>query len=81
MTAAGMSPAIRARSIEASVWPARLRTPPFRARSGNVCPGRSRSCGFVRGSTSVRTVWARSAAEMPVVVFPRASTETVKAVP
>ena len=81
MTAAGIRPAIRARSTEASVWPARLRTPPLRARSGKVCPGRRRSCGLVFGSTSVRTVAARSAAEIPVVVLPRASTETVKAVP
>ena len=81
MTAAGTRPAMRARSTEASVCPARFRTPPFRARSGNVWPGRRRSCGFVFGSMSVFTVTARSAAEIPVVVLPRASTDTVKAVP
>ena len=41
----------------------------------------SRSDGFVAGSIAVRTVAARSAAEIPVVVRPRASIETVKAVP
>ena len=81
IAAAGVRPASRARSTEASVWPARLSTPPRRARSGKTCPGRSRSAGRVAGSASVRTVAARSAAEMPVVTLPRASTETVKAVP
>jgi len=81
MTAAGVSPAIFARSTDASVWPARFSTPPFFARSGKVCPGRRRSAGRVRASMSVRTVAARSAAEMPVVVLPRASTDTVNAVP
>src|SRR6266851_3304907 len=33
MTPAGLNPAMRARSTEASVWPARTRTPPVRARS------------------------------------------------
>ncbi len=46
-----------------------------------MCPGRFRSEGLVAGSIAVRTVAARSAAEMPVVVRPRASIETVKAVP
>ena len=46
-----------------------------------MCPGRRRSDGFVFGSIRVRTVAALSAAEMPVVVLPRASTETVNAVP
>ena len=45
MTPAGVSPASRARSTAASVWPARTSTPPSRARSGNTWPGRSRSCG------------------------------------
>src|SRR5579883_1239791 len=81
ITPAGYRPAIRARSTAASVWPARRSTPPSRARSGNVWPGRSRSSGCVAGSTSAWTVAARSKAEMPVVVRPLASTETVKAVP
>ncbi len=80
-TAAGLSPAILARSTDASVCPARFRTPPACARSGNMWPGRFRSDGFVAGSIAVSTVAARSEAEMPVVVRPRASIETVKAVP
>src|SRR5262245_52596520 len=80
-TAEGLRPAMRARSTDASVWPARLSTPPACARSGNMWPGRLRSAGFVAGSMAVRTVAARSAAEIPVVVRPRASIETVKAVP
>ena len=48
--------------------PARLRTPPSRASSGKMWPGRRRSAGLVAGSTSARIVAARSAAEMPVDV-------------
>ena len=59
---------MRARSTAASVWPARTSTPPSRARSGNMCPGRARSAGFVAGSMAASTVAARSAAEMPVLV-------------
>ena len=44
-------------------------------------PGRARSSGFVRGSIAARTVFARSAAEMPVVVPLRASIGTQNAVP
>src|SRR5918993_3575496 len=72
---------MRARSTDASVCPGRTSTPPVRARSGKTWPGRARSCGRVLGSTAVRMVVARSAAEMPVVTPLRASTETVKAVP
>src|SRR6266478_782478 len=43
MTPAGAQPARRARSIAASVWPARRSTPPGMARSGKMCPGRVRS--------------------------------------
>ena len=78
--AAGRRPASRARSTAASVWPARRSTPPSAARSGKTCPGLVRSSGEVRGSASSRMVCARSAAEMPVVVLSRASTETVNAV-
>ena len=39
----------RARSTAASVWPARLSTPPWRASSGKMWPGRSRSVGRVVG--------------------------------
>ena len=78
-TAAGLRPARRARSIDASVWPARTSTPPASARSGNMWPGRARSAGRVRRSTSAATVAARSNAEMPVPPLAM-STETVKAV-
>ena len=81
MTPAGKRPARRARSMAASVCPARSRTPPGRARSGNMCPGLSRSSGRVLGSIATRTVCARSAAEMPVVVPCFASIGTQKAVP
>src|SRR5439155_723808 len=68
MTPAGYSPAIRAMSTDASVCPVRASTPPVRERSGNMCPGRSRSEGRVAGSMAASTVAARSAAEMPVLV-------------
>ena len=45
MTPAGTSPASRARSTLASVWPTRCSTPPGRARSGKMWPGRRRSDG------------------------------------
>src|SRR5258706_304285 len=72
MTLAGVRPAIRARSTEASVWPARTSTPPLRARRGKMWPGRARSCGFVFGSMAVRIVMARSEALIPVVTPTRA---------
>ena len=80
-TPAGTSPASRARSTDASVWPARTRTPPSRARSGKMWPGWTRSCGVDDGSIATWMVCARSAAEIPVVTPSRASTETVNAVP
>ena len=51
-TPAGYRPARRAKSTVASVWPARLSTPPSRASSGRMWPGRARSSGRVAGSTS-----------------------------
>ena len=45
ITPAGFRPARRARSTEPSVCPARRSTPPSRARSGKMWPGRERSCG------------------------------------
>ena len=73
---------MRARSTEASVWPARFSTPPaLRAQREHVARAQAGPTGRVAGSIAVRTVAARSAAEMPVVVRPRASIETVKAVP
>ena len=73
MTPAGYSPARRARSMLASVWPTRCSTPPGRARKGKTCPGRRRSLGTVEGSIATRIVAARSAAEMPVVTPKRAA--------
>jgi hypothetical protein len=81
ITPAGVSPAIRARSTDASVCPARTSTPPFRARRGKTCPGRARSVGRVPVSIAVRMVMARSAVLIPVVVPRRASIDSVKAVP
>ena len=81
ITPAGEQPANRARSTAASVWPARRSTPPGIDRSGRMWPGRARSSGSVAGSTSARTVSARSYAEVPVVTPRLASTVTVKAVP
>ena len=80
-TPAGMSPASRARSTAASVWPARRRTPPCFARSGKTWPGCTRSCGTELGSIATWIVRARSCAEMPVDTPSRASIDTVKAVP
>src|SRR3954471_20368845 len=55
-------------------------TPPLRARSGNTCPGRTRSRGRVSAAIATWTVWARSAAEMPVLVPSRASIDAQNAV-
>ena len=81
MTPAGFRPARRARSTAPSVWPARTRAPPSRARSGKTCPGRARSVGLVPSAIAIWIVRARSAALMPVVIPVRASIETVNAVP
>ena len=81
ITPDGFNPAMRERSTDASVCPARTSTPPFRARNGNMCPGRARSCGFVFGSIAVSTVMARSDALIPVVTPTRASIASVNAVP
>ncbi len=70
------SPASRARSTAASVWPARRSTPPFTARSGTTWPGRVKSDGPASGSASSVMVRARSVALMPVVTPSRASTVT-----
>ena len=71
-------PASRARSTAASVCPARTSTPPSRARNGKTWPGRTRSPGLLDGSMATRMVWARSAAEMPVVTPSAASMDSVK---
>src|ERR671935_1927099 len=80
-TPAGLSPERRARSTAASVWPARCKTPPGRALSGNTWPGWTRSSGPLLGSIATWIVRARSCAEIPVDTPSRASIETVKAVP
>mmetsp|Transcript_22421 Transcript_22421/g.66762 ORF Transcript_22421/g.66762 Transcript_22421/m.66762 type:complete len:379 (+) Transcript_22421:919-2055(+) len=79
-TPAGKEPARRARSTLASVWPGRTNTPPGRQRSGKMCPGRLKSAAVAAGSAMVRSVLARSDAEMPVVMPSRRSTVTVNAV-
>ncbi len=81
ITPAGFIPARSIKSTAPSVWPARVRTPPAAARSGNIWPGRTRSEAFALSAIAVLIVTARSAALMPVVVFSFASIETVKAVP
>ncbi len=80
ITAAGEQPAMAARSQPASVWPARISTPPSTACSGKMWPGCTRSAATAFGATAACTVRARSAAEMPVVTPSAASMETVKAV-
>ena len=80
MTPAGFSPARRAMSTAASVWPARTSTPPSRARSGKTWPGVAMSAAPLVGSMATETVRARSWAEMPVVTPSRASIDSVKAV-
>ena len=80
ITPAGVSPARRARSTAASVWPVRSSTPPGFDFSGKTCPGWTRSCGRDAGSIATWIVRARSAAEIPVVTPSRASIETVNGV-
>ncbi len=80
ITPAGFSPASRAMSTAASVCPARTSVPPSRATSGKMWPGVTMSSRPHSGLTATATVWARSAAEMPVVTPSRASMDTVKAV-
>ena len=81
ITAAGVRPASAVRSQPASVWPARMSTPPFWARSGKMWPGFTRSDGFAFLAAATWIVRARSAAEMPVETPVAASIDTVKAVP
>ena len=47
---------------------------------GKMWPGWRRSVGFASGATAVRTVCARSYAEMPVVTPSAASIDSVKLV-
>ena len=80
-TPTGGRPASRHKSTQASVWPERISTPPWRASRGNTWPGRTKSAAPLLSLASARTVLQRSSAEMPVVSPWRTSTETVKAVP
>src|SRR3954463_1726613 len=80
-TAAGVRPARRARSQQASVCPARTSTPPGWAMRGNTWPGCTISSGRASGAAATFTVSARSCAEIPVEMPSAASMETVKLVP
>ncbi len=81
ITAAGVRPARAPRSQPASVWPARISTPPGWAVSGKMWPGCTRSLASASRATAACTVRERSAAEMPVVTPSAASIDTVKFVP
>ena len=81
ITPAGCSPARRARSTEASVWPVRSSTPCGRARSGKTWPGWIRSLGARRRDRRRRGWCARGRRRRcPVETPSRASIETVNAV-
>src|SRR3954468_12354593 len=80
ITPAGISPARRARSIDASVWPVRSSTPPALAFSGCTWPGVAMSRGPLSGSIAVCIVCAWSWTLMPVVTPSRASMVTVNGV-
>ena len=81
MTPAGVRPASRARSTDASVCPVRSSTPPGLAFSGKTWPGCTRSAAVVAGSTATWIVCDRSPAEMPLLMPSRASMDSVNAVP
>src|SRR4051794_36211836 len=80
ITPAGISPARRARSIDASVWPVRSSTPPALAFSGCTWPGVAMSRGPLSGSIAVCIVCAWSWTLMPVVTPSAASIVTVNGV-
>src|SRR3954467_4907556 len=80
ITPAGIRPARRARSIEASVWPVRSSTPPALALSGWTWPPTTMSSGPLSGSMAICIVWAWSWTLMPVVTPSRASIVTVNGV-
>src|SRR4051812_15274418 len=80
ITPAGISPASRARSIDASVWPVRSSTPPALALSGWTWPPTTMSSGPLSGSMAICIVWAWSCTLMPVVTPSRASMVTVNGV-
>ena len=68
ITPLGLSPASRATSTAASVWPARTSTPPGRATSGKTWPGETIASGPLAASIATAMVRARSAALMPVEI-------------
>ncbi len=71
MTPAGYSPAIRARSTAASVWPARtMHAAGARPQRKHVAGPREIATAWSPDRSPPATVAARSAAEMPVVVRP-----------
>src|SRR3954447_3404418 len=80
ITPAGIRPARRARSTEASVWPVRSSTPPAFALSGWTWPPTTMSSGPLPGSIAVCIVCAWSWTLMPVVTPSRASMVTVNGV-
>src|SRR4051794_5124367 len=80
MTPAGISPASRARSIDASVCPVRSSTPPAFALSGCTWPPTTMSSLPFSGSIAVCIVCAWSWTLMPVVTPSRASMVTVNGV-
>ena len=81
ITPAGLRPASRARSTDASVCPVRSSTPPGLALSGKTWPGWTRSRGAGAGvDRDLRSCGRGRRREMPVVTPSRASTETVNAV-
>jgi len=66
--ATGFSPANLHRSIAASVWPARSKTPPGLAIKGKICPGLPKSSALASSRVSQNIVLALSAADIPVVL-------------
>mmetsp|Transcript_2070 Transcript_2070/g.7130 ORF Transcript_2070/g.7130 Transcript_2070/m.7130 type:complete len:336 (-) Transcript_2070:636-1643(-) len=78
-TPAGPQPAMRAKSIAASVCPVLFKTPPSRYRRGNTCPGRTKSSATADGWPKRAIVAARSPALIPVFAVFK-STDTVNAV-
>src|SRR4051794_4947389 len=80
MTPAGIRPASRARSTEASVWPVRSSTPPALALSGCTWPPMTMSSRRLSGSMATCMVCAWSWTLMPVVTPSRASMVTVNGV-
>ncbi len=78
---AGYSPAKRQRSMAASVWPLRRKTPLSWAYKGLMCPGRPNVCGVDCGSANALMVSALSCADTPVVHPSNLSMVIVNGVP